>query len=81
MLLFSVILSLTVLKTWANQSNIAKDSFHEELMIKPLPSGHVYAYFQFTTLWDYEGDTQCEYSNLFVPYLFQIFTYYNREYP
>lgn len=29
-----------------------KDSFHEELLLKPLPSGHVYAYFQFTTLWD-----------------------------
>nr|CAD7256332.1 unnamed protein product [Timema shepardi] len=29
-----------------------KDYFDEELLLKPLPSGHVYAYFQFTTLWD-----------------------------
>lgn len=29
-----------------------KDSFHEELFIKPLISGHVYSYFQFTTLWE-----------------------------
>lgn len=27
------------------------DSFDEELFLKPLPSGHVYAYFQFTTIW------------------------------
>ncbi|KAF7386469.1 hypothetical protein HZH68_013601 [Vespula germanica] len=27
------------------------DSFDEELFLKPLPSSHVYAYFQFTTIW------------------------------
>lgn len=27
------------------------DEFHEELLVKPLASGHVYSYFQFTTLW------------------------------
>lgn len=30
----------------------SKDEYHEELLIKPLPTGHVYTYFQFTTLWD-----------------------------
>ncbi|XP_048585595.1 GPI transamidase component PIG-T [Nematostella vectensis] len=30
----------------------AKETFHEELLIKPLHTGHVYAYFQFTTEWD-----------------------------
>ncbi|KAL1458164.1 hypothetical protein WDU94_008333 [Cyamophila willieti] len=29
-----------------------KDSFHEELFMKPLVSGHVYSYFQFTTIWE-----------------------------
>ncbi|XP_076760886.1 phosphatidylinositol glycan anchor biosynthesis class T isoform X1 [Xylocopa sonorina] len=28
------------------------DFFDEELMLKPLPSNHVYAYFQFTTVWE-----------------------------
>lgn len=28
-----------------------RDEFHEELLVKPLASGHVYSYFQFTTLW------------------------------
>ncbi|XP_066599675.1 GPI transamidase component PIG-T [Prorops nasuta] len=28
------------------------DYFDEELMLKPLASGHVYAYFQFTTIWE-----------------------------
>lgn len=27
------------------------DTYDEELMLKPLPNGYVYAYFQFTTLW------------------------------
>lgn len=27
------------------------DKFDEELFLKPLPSGHVNAYFQFTTNW------------------------------
>ncbi|XP_075212777.1 phosphatidylinositol glycan anchor biosynthesis class T isoform X2 [Lycorma delicatula] len=31
---------------------IQEDSFYEELLLKPLPSDHVYSYFQFTTLWD-----------------------------
>ena len=30
----------------------AKDAFHEEMFIRPLKTGHVYAHFQFTTIWD-----------------------------
>lgn len=30
----------------------AKDKYTEELLIKPLDSGHVYFQFQFTTQWD-----------------------------
>ena len=32
------------------------DTFDEELMIKPLPNGFVYAYFQFTTLWEAQNN-------------------------
>lgn len=28
------------------------DEFHEELYIKPLETGHINSYFQFTTSWD-----------------------------
>lgn len=28
------------------------DSFSEELYLKPLESGHINSYFQFTTKWD-----------------------------
>jgi len=28
------------------------DAFHEELYLKHLPSGHIYAHFQFTTVWN-----------------------------
>lgn len=27
------------------------DTFHEELLLKPLPSGHINSFFQFTTKW------------------------------
>uniref|UniRef100_A0A0K8R397 Putative gpi transamid n=1 Tax=Ixodes ricinus TaxID=34613 RepID=A0A0K8R397_IXORI len=35
-----------------------KDSFTEELFIKPLSSGHVYNYFLFTTRWKIESDKE-----------------------
>jgi phosphatidylinositol glycan class T len=39
----------------------SKDFFDEELLLKPLPSGHIYAYFQFTTVWDVEFEaTSCK---------------------
>lgn len=38
------------------QSDLYNDEFHEELVLKQLPSGHVYSYFQFTTLWENGGD-------------------------
>lgn len=37
----------------------AKEEFHEELLVKPFPTGEVLTYFQFTTLWDvqiYDND-------------------------
>lgn len=30
------------------------DFYNEELLIKPLANDHVYAYFQFTTIWNVE---------------------------
>lgn len=29
-----------------------RDFFNEELLLKPLPSHHVYVYFQFSTIWE-----------------------------
>lgn len=44
-------------------SHEASDKFHEELLIKPLASGHVYTYFQFTTLWQKQHhQNACKYS-------------------
>lgn len=34
------------------------DFFDEELMLKSLPSNHVYAYFQFTTVWETAKETK-----------------------
>ena len=36
----------------------SKDSFDEELFMKELPDGKVYAHFQFTTQWNMSLDAQ-----------------------
>lgn len=36
------------------------DVFDEELLIKPLPDGFVYSYFQFTTRWQLAGNDSRE---------------------
>ena len=33
-------------------ANTSKDTYEEALLIKPLPSGHVYTHFQFKTIWN-----------------------------
>lgn len=38
----------------------SNDKFHEELFIKPLQSGHVYTYFQFTTQWALKNNESCK---------------------
>jgi hypothetical protein len=44
--------TVVVFLYFSSYSLASKEEFHEELLIKPLPTGHVYTYFQFTTLWD-----------------------------
>ena len=41
-----------------------KDDFKEELLLRPLDSGHVYAHFQFTTVIhaDLREDEACKFS-------------------
>ena len=35
------------------------DEFNEELFIKPLQSGHINTYFQFTTKWNHNIHDDC----------------------
>ncbi|KAJ4436092.1 hypothetical protein ANN_18719 [Periplaneta americana] len=54
------------------------DYFDEELLLKPLPSGHVYAYFQFTTLWDVQFEASSfQHCHLFPRALGEIISRYN----
>lgn len=48
-----LILFITIVKL-----TYSHDFFDEELMLKPLPSNHVYAYFQFTTVWETAKQTK-----------------------
>lgn len=43
-------------------SKAADDRFSEELFIKPLPSGHIYFHFQFTTRWDVDIRSKDEFN-------------------
>lgn len=56
-----------------------KDSFTEELLIKPLYSDQLYSHFQFTTRWDTELYSEtCKFENVpinfVVMYILQLIT-------
>lgn len=38
-----------------------RDRYYEEAFVKPLASGHINTYFQFTTEWNFENVQNCEY--------------------
>lgn len=59
-ILFFLIFHCTV-----NLSFAQNDTFDEELMLKPLPNGYVYAYFQFTTLWKVQNNADICKCNVF----------------
>jgi hypothetical protein len=52
MITLNVFILLTGLIGIVTCNNTYNDFFDEELMLKPLSSNHVYAYFQFTTIWE-----------------------------
>ena len=50
--MFDVILLITYILSFAtNVLGAEENVFKEELLIKPLHSGHVYSHFEFTTTW------------------------------
>jgi phosphatidylinositol glycan class T len=55
-------------------TNASSESFSEELLIKPLPTGHVYSFFQFITKWDVDPEeTQREPAIFFSSNLIRVF--------
>ncbi|XP_032675828.1 GPI transamidase component PIG-T isoform X2 [Odontomachus brunneus] len=59
-------------------NNAYNDFFDEELMLKPLPSNHVYAYFQFTTIWETAKRVETlQHSHLFPRGLGEIISRHN----
>lgn len=55
-----------------------KDSFHEELLLKPLEHGKVYSYFQFTVLWNKSFEcSQFDHCHLFPHSLAEIIQNYD----
>lgn len=62
----TIITSLLIIIFTNSVTSNYDDSFNEELFIKPLPSGHVSAHFQFTTIWNIPKETKyLEHSHLF----------------
>ena len=61
MMHFKIPLLSFIFITFIKRVSPQNDFFDEELMLKPLPSNHVYAYFQFTTVWETTKDkTTCK---------------------
>ncbi|XP_067054119.1 GPI transamidase component PIG-T-like [Acropora muricata] len=58
-----------------------EDAFHEELIMRPLSTGHVYAHFQFSTVWhvDVEDPKAFSHYKLFPKSLGQIINQYSVE--
>ncbi|XP_055684332.1 GPI transamidase component PIG-T [Lutzomyia longipalpis] len=54
-----------------------RDNFHEELFIKPLPSGHVNTFFQFTTKWQYSEKENLHHTHLAPRSIAEIFYVYS----
>ncbi|XP_001655297.2 LOW QUALITY PROTEIN: GPI transamidase component PIG-T [Aedes aegypti] len=52
------------------------DVFDEELLIKPLPDGFVYSYFQFTTRWDVSQNDSLLHTHLLSRSLTELFHHY-----
>ncbi|XP_046675490.1 LOW QUALITY PROTEIN: GPI transamidase component PIG-T-like [Homalodisca vitripennis] len=73
--IFLFLITGLCLSVWCYQD---KDEFHEELMIKPLASGHVYSYFQFTTLWNkFHPHHIFDHCHLFPPPLGELIDRFN----
>nr|SVE91062.1 EOG090X043F [Daphnia sinensis] len=63
---FKTFLLLFVVLSCVETVLATSESFSEELLIKPLPTGHVYSFFQFTTKWDVDPEeTKLRHYNLF----------------
>ncbi|XP_070575719.1 GPI transamidase component PIG-T-like [Ptychodera flava] len=74
-----VIISMFLFLSLTDQAHASQDNFAEELFIKPLPSGHIYSHFQFTTTWNVDIQDQSAFShyNLFPKSLGQIISKYS----
>ncbi|KAJ7384981.1 hypothetical protein OS493_018670 [Desmophyllum pertusum] len=73
--------SFAVCLLFLSCSLAVKDVFHEELFMRPLKTGHVYAHFQFTTVWDVDIRDSKAFShyNLFPKSFGQIINQYSVE--
>lgn len=49
--MFVKLLFAVIIFTIINKSAQFQDEFHEELFLKPLPTGHINSFFQFSTEW------------------------------
>ncbi|XP_076236660.1 phosphatidylinositol glycan anchor biosynthesis class T [Calliopsis andreniformis] len=75
---FTVSLLIFTLVSIVNFVFSYNDFFDEELMLKPLPSNHVYAYFQFTTVWETTKQAKIlQHSHLFPRGLSEIISRHN----
>lgn len=60
-----VVLLFSIINCRTDEVNPYNDSLREELFLKPFSSGHIYSYFQFTTIWNTNNQVNpCKYLTL-----------------
>ena len=74
----AVAVKIALSSLFLSVSLATEDAFHEELTMRPLSTGHVYAHFQFSTVWhvDVEDPKACKLQNLAGKVLCEIKVYF-----
>ncbi|KAJ6637247.1 GPI transamidase component PIG-T [Pseudolycoriella hygida] len=70
-------LSVVIIFVIISESSQFQDEFHEELFLKPLPTGHINSYFQFSTEWTLNRGDSLHHTNLVSRSIAEIFHYYH----
>ncbi|XP_055603246.1 GPI transamidase component PIG-T [Uranotaenia lowii] len=75
--LLLLLVSIVVGSVRCSLSSGFSDTFDEELLIKPLPDGFIYSYFQFTTRWELDRNDSLLHTHLVSRSLAELFLHYH----
>lgn len=72
-----IVIYLCTIFHFSSPSSLSRDTFTEELLLKPLFSEQLYAHFQFSTVWNIDpSNEQCKYLKIVVIFEFHSFLFF-----